>query len=133
MSTFGRVELATVTVIDDVSVWPAVSVAVAEMVWGPSATAVELHDPVHPFVPLLSVSNAVPSTAKTTLNTPWSSVALAEKVTTPRTVAPVAGLVRVTSGGASTGTASVQLAAAQLAAASNIARPSAVSAVGPLV
>src|SRR5258708_1852507 len=83
------------------AVLPAESVALAVMVWLPSATLVEFHESVHGPAPpaWLPVPSSMLSTLNSTLDTLVSSLAVADSVTVPETVALLAGNVRLTVGG----------------------------------
>jgi hypothetical protein len=85
------------TVIVEVPVLPAASLAVAVIVCEPAATFFVFH--FEEIEPRFVVETTAPSTEIERLLTPTLSVALAAKVTMVPTVAPLAGLVIVTVGG----------------------------------
>ena len=98
----GRSTLSTVTpTAAEAVVWAALSVAVAVSVRAPSATPVLSQDTDQPSPPLVSVPILAPSTKNWTWVTPLSSLAFAVTAMVPATVAPGAGAVSATEGGAS--------------------------------
>src|ERR1017187_2747001 len=96
----GTTGLFTVTDTLLVAVFPAPSLAIAETVCNPLVTVVESHDTEYEGpAPVNTLPRFPPSSRNCTAVTPTLSVALAETVTVPVTLAPFAGAVIATVGG----------------------------------
>src|SRR5881296_1492230 len=99
--------LSTVTLTAaDVAVLPAASRATAIRLWEPPATSVVFHEREYGTV-VSSAPRLAPSSLNCTPTTPTLSVALAETVTVPATVAPAAGAVIDTVGSVVSGSGAV--------------------------
>jgi hypothetical protein len=99
VSTGGGTLLSTVTLtLLLVVLFPAASRAMAVRVWEPFAIVVVFQEVLWGLV-VSSVPRLVPSSRNWTPTTPTLSEAVAETVTVPDTVAPLAGAVIVTVGG----------------------------------
>src|SRR5437867_1629182 len=99
--------LSTVTLTAaDVAVLPAASRATAVKVWDPLTASVVFHEREYGTV-VSSAPRLTPSSLNCTPTTPTLSVALAETVTVPATVAPAAGAVIDTVGGVVSGSGAV--------------------------
>src|SRR6059036_2072118 len=97
------VALATVTLIPaEVVLLPAASRATAVRVWAALVAVVVFQERVYGAV-VISAPRLAPSSLNWTPTTPTLSVALAETVTVPVTVAPLDGAVRETVGGVVSG------------------------------
>jgi hypothetical protein len=98
--TGGITGLSTVTEIPLVAVFSAASLAIAETVCGPLVAVVVSHDTEYEGpAPVTTLPRFPPPTWNCTPVTPTLSVALAETVIVPVTVAPFAGAVMETVGG----------------------------------
>src|SRR5438445_4522135 len=133
MVTVGGVvsRLLTITVTGaEVAVLPAASRATAVSVWVPFGARVVVQATVYGGA-LTSAPRLVPSSLNCTPATPTLSEALADTVTVPVTVAPLAGAVKETAGGV-VSFATVTLTAAAVAALPVASRATAVKEWEPL-
>src|SRR5256885_1204926 len=89
-ATVGGAVSATVTLTAALAVWPAASRATALTLWAPRAASVVSHDTEYGAA-VTSAPKFVPSTLNCTPTTPTLSVAVAEMVTVPDTLAAGAG------------------------------------------
>src|SRR2546425_12964433 len=101
----GALSTVTVTAVEG-AVLPAASRATAVRLWEPLATRVVFHKREYGAA-VTSAPRLAPSSLNCTPTTPTLSVALAETVTVPATVAPAAGAVSATVGAVVSGGAGV--------------------------
>src|SRR5437867_11493958 len=105
LSTGAALSTVTATAVE-VAVFPAASRASAVKLWAPFAASVVVQDRAYGAA-VTSAPRLTPSSLNCTPTTPTLSVALAETVTVPATVEPVAGAVSATVGGVVSGGAGV--------------------------
>src|SRR5439155_1226574 len=117
IATVGGATSATVTLTAAVAVWPAASRATALTLWAPGATRAVSHT-IEYGAAVTSAPRFTPSSLNCTPTTPTLSVAVAETVTVPETLAAGAGAVSATVGGAVSATVTLTAALAVWPAAS---------------
>src|SRR3989442_1790108 len=101
----GALSTVTVTAVEG-AVLPAASRATAVRLWAPLATRVVFQE-IEYGAAVISAPRLAPSSLNCTPTTPTLSVALAETVIVPETVAPATGAVSATVGGVVSGGAAV--------------------------
>src|SRR5439155_550738 len=116
-ATVGGAVSATVTLTAAVAVWPAASRATALTLCAPGAASDGAHA-IEYGAAVTSAPRFVPSSLNCTPTTPTLSVAVADTVTVPDTLAAGAGAVSATVGGATSATVTLTAAVAVWAAAS---------------